>query len=246
MIGSLGLVWIALWFLTVPRAMLVAAHPTANNQGTERAARFREVFRDVRFWALLAVVIGIDLTWHGYRTWLPLYLQEQRGYTLEQMSKFTTVYYIMADVGSWTVGLLTLLFCRRGMRVHTSRLLAFGGSSGLTMMTVAVPFLPSGLWLEAALLAVAFGALGLFPTYFSLSQELSARHQGKVTGTLGASAHLSLAVLYPIEGWVCDVTHSYEWVLGTIGLFPILGFGILIVLWPSDRNQPITENQTPQ
>ena len=41
------------------------------------------------------------------------------------MSRFTTVYYLVADIGSWTVGLVTLLLCRRGMGVHASRMLVF-------------------------------------------------------------------------------------------------------------------------
>ena len=71
-----------------------------------------------------------------------------------------------------------------------------------------MPFLPDGLPLQAGVLVVGFAALGLFPTYFALSQELSSKHQGKVTGTLGASAHFSLAAMYQLEGWICDRTHS--------------------------------------
>ncbi|AWM39657.1 putative sulfoacetate transporter SauU [Gemmata obscuriglobus] len=229
-IGALGLVWVALWFITIPERMLAGSDGTG--PANRNDARFAEVFRDRRFWALVAVVVAVNVTWHGYRTWLPLYLREQRGYSREQMSAFTTVYYLVADVGSWTVGLLTLLLCKRGVRVHTSRLLAFGGCSLLATCTAAVPFLPDGWVLEAGLLVVAFGALGLFPTYFALSQELSAKHQGKVTGTLGACAHLSLAAVYPVEGLICVATGSKEWVLGGVGLFPLLALMVMLVLWP--------------
>ena len=124
------------------------------------------------------------------------------------------------------------------MRVHVSRLLAFAGCALLTVCTVSVPSLPDGWALEAGLLAVAFGALGLFPTYFALSQELSSKHLGKVTGVLGACAHLSLFVVYPIEGWICDATKSYEWVLGGIGVFPLLALGAMLWLWPPGYEPP--------
>ncbi|VTR93715.1 membrane protein : Major facilitator superfamily MFS_1 OS=Chthoniobacter flavus Ellin428 GN=CfE428DRAFT_2805 PE=4 SV=1: MFS_1 [Gemmata massiliana] len=236
-IGCLGLVWVALWFVTVPQWMLQPSD-AVGAPAHQGATRFVDVFRDRRFWALVAMVMAVNFTWHGYRTWLPLYLQEQRGYSREAMSGFTTVYYLVADVGSWTVGLLTLVLCKRGLALHVSRLLAFAGCALLTICTVSVPFLPDGWALQTGLLAVAFGALGLFPTYFALTQELSSRHQGKVTGTLGACAHLSLFVVYPIEGWICDVTKSYEWVLGGVGVFPFLALVVTVALWPPRKEPP--------
>ena len=248
-IGSLGLVWIALWFITVPSRMLNPTDATGTPPAAQGAARFADVFRDRRFWALVAVVMAVNFTWHGYRTWLPLYLQDQRGYTEAEMSRFTTAYYLVADIGSWTVGLTTLVLCRRGMAIHLSRVLMLGGCAALTLCTVAVPFLPGGWPLQAGLLVVAFGALGLFPTYFALSQELSSKHQGKVTGTLGASAHLSLAAVYPVEGWICDVTKSYEWVLGGVGLCPLVALGVMLWLWPPTtpvgRDEPGRSQEPP-
>ncbi len=231
-IGSLGVVWIVLWFLTVPRAML---RPAERQTGTADAgiARFRDVFCDMRFWVLFAMAMGINVTWHGYRAWLPLYLQEQRGYSEAEMSRFTTFYYLVADVGSWTVGGLTLLLCYRGVEVHRSRTLAYGICCIFTLCTLAIPFLPDGWPLRVGLLIVAFGALGLFPTYFAFTQELSAAHQGKVSGTLGAAAHISLAMIYPIEGWISDATKSYEIVLGAIGVAPLLAFILLLWKWRS-------------
>ena len=105
----------------------------------------------------------------------------------------------------------------------------------MTMGTVAVPFLPNGWPLAAGLLVVAFGALGLFPTYFALTQELSARHQGKVSGTLGAAAHISLAMIYPMEGLISDLTRSYEFVLGGVGVAPMLAFVFLLWKWPAAK-----------
>jgi ACS family hexuronate transporter-like MFS transporter len=243
LIGSLGLVWIALWFLTVRRHLVDPAGAGAPERH-EGATRFAQVFRDRRFWVCVVTTITVNITWHGYRVWLPLYLQKQRGYSFPAMTDFTTAYYLVADIGTWTAGLATLLFCRWGMRVHMSRVLLFGFCAVLCLGTLAVPFLPNGRPLQVGLLVVAFGALGLFPTYFAFSQELSSKHQGKVTGVLGASAHLSLAVMYRIEGRICDATGSYEWVLAGVGVFPMFALIAMLVLWPpwSQRPSPAQPN----
>jgi ACS family hexuronate transporter-like MFS transporter len=232
-IGSLGVVWIVLWFLLVPSAMLGNAQHSARSNAT---TPFVVIFRDRRFWVLLVMTVCINITWHGYRSWLPLYLQKERAYTEAAMSRFTTLYYLVADVGSWTVGFLTLWLSRRGLGVHRSRVVAFALCAGLALMSVVVPFVPSGLALQVGLLAVAFGALGLFPTYFALSQELSLSHQGKVTGVLGASAHFSLAAIYPVEGLIADATGSYAVVLGGIGIAPLMSLLLLWRWWSVDTS----------
>ena len=52
--------------------------------------------------------------------------------------------------------------------MHRSRLVGLLPSARvLTLTSLAVPFLPGGRPSEACILVVAFGALGLFPTYFA-------------------------------------------------------------------------------
>jgi len=235
LIGFLGALWVILWFATVPRSMLAGA---GGRQPSEAAGgSYLSVFSDRRFWALLGMAITVNITWHSYRAWLPKYLVESRGLSKEGMAGVTTLYYLLADVGSWTVGLLTLLMMRRyGIRGHNARLLAYFACAGLVVVSLSVPRASTGFALTGLILVYAFAALGLFPTYFSMTQELSAAHQGKVTGTLGAGAHLTLSlVVYPIQGWVIDSTESYDAVLRVAGLFPLLGFALMVWLWPPER-----------
>ena len=91
----------------------------------------------------------------------------------------------------------------------------------------------AGLWTPH--LPPAFGGLGLFPTYFALSQEVSVEHQGKVTGVLGASAHFSLSAIYPIEGLIADATGSKALVLGIVGTAPVIGLVALLWHWSPKR-----------
>ena len=66
-IGSLGLVWVALWFLTVPKAMLNPTDATGAPPPDQGAVRFTDVFRDRRFWVLVTITLSVNFTWHGYR-----------------------------------------------------------------------------------------------------------------------------------------------------------------------------------
>jgi len=233
-IGWIGVVWVAFWFLTVPARLLkTASQPLAEpNPG---ASRYRDIFLDRRFWAVLGLVIAINIAWHTYRVWLPKYLQRDRDYTEAGMTALMTWFYLLADIGSWTVGLMTLIVARRGYSLHGTRLLMLLACSGLALTSLVVPFAPTGLALKSSVLVYAFASLGLFPTYFALSQELSSVHQGKVSGTLGATAHLFLSlVVYPIQGYVIEQTGSYDLVLAVAGLFPLLATLLLGMMWRTD------------
>jgi hypothetical protein len=95
----------------------------------------------------------------------------------------------------------------------------------------------------ATLLVVAFGTLGLFPIYYSLNQEISARNQGKVSGTLSFA---TWGLLYFFHRWVGELTAGDAgWrplILTLVGCGPLLAFFVLLFCW---GRRP-TAHDTPQ
>src|SRR5262249_39912269 len=138
-----------------------------------------------RFAVLIVLVVTINMTWHFLRVWGPLYLREQHGFTRTQTFWFALGYYVFTDIGALTAGFVTMPLARGGMLVHTSRLLVFFVCALLTTLCILIPFLPGGWLLVPVFLIIGFGSLGVFPNYYSFTQDLTVRHQGKVTGILG-------------------------------------------------------------
>jgi ACS family hexuronate transporter-like MFS transporter len=101
-------------------------------------------------------------------------------------------------------------------------------------MTSVAATLPLGWPLYAVLLIVAAGSLGLFPCYYSFSQESSERHMGKTAGLLGALAWLVSAPMQKFFGRVVDETHSFDKGLAVIGFAPFVALFALIVAWPRE------------
>lgn len=229
-IGLVGLVWVAVWFVAVPGHALT---PVADDSTrTADATSFTALFRDRRYWLLVLLVLAVNTSWHTFRVWLPLFLQNQNGFTEREMQYFSMLYYLVADAGAWAVGLGGLLLVWLGLSLHGGRMMLFALCTLLVLCGLMLPTLERGPAQTAVLLAFGFGAFGLFPTYFALSQELSARHQGKVTGTLGCINALYLAAMFPIEGAIADATKRYDVMMAVAG-FPALGALIAIaLLWP--------------
>ncbi len=239
-IGVLGLLWVAAWFAIAPRA-LVDRPPDES----KTPAPFSAIFSDVRFWLTVAVVIAVNTSWHTFRAWMPFFLRETRGYTPEELQYFTVAYYLCADVGTWTVGLAVVAMTKRGRELHHARLLGFAACVGLVLVSLAIPFATDGYLLAAVFFLFAFGALGLFTAYFSLSQELSGAHQGKVTGTLGFINAIYLAGMYRVEGLIAHQLGRYEPILACAGLPALVAFLLVWKFWKAPAKVEAQPTNTP-
>jgi len=228
-IGVLGGVWILGWLTLIRGGDLdrVDDHaPAAPEFTTTGRAMFVR-----RFLVLAVVVVAINLCWHFYRAWLPKMLRERYGYSRDFVNYFTSLFYIATDVGCLGAGLAVKALSNRGGSVHRARVVTFLGCAALTALGSLTPVVPAGPVMLALLLLIGAGALGLFPIYYSLTQELSARHQGKVTGSLGAIAWLSSALMHwQIGRWV-DRTGSYSAGLVITGFLPLTALLVLVPLW---------------
>lgn len=226
-VGAAGIAWALLWLLTV-KTHHVAAPPAATPLPTDT---YWAIWRNRRFWVSLVVVVSINSAWRSFGFWLPKMLQQGKGYDETDTAWITSGFFAAADAGSLAVGAAVLWLARRGMRLPRARLICFTGCTGLTAISLVVAALPRGWELIATLLLVGFGALGLFPIYYALSQEISSRHQGKVTGTLSCLNAAYLAFLFPLQGKLIDYLGSFSIALSVAGLFPIVGLVALAFGW---------------
>jgi ACS family hexuronate transporter-like MFS transporter len=236
-IGGLGLFWVAAWLLLVPRAAHAPPLGPAGAGGSwadaavEIVRGFLDVARDRRYWLLVLLVVIVNIPWHFFRAWLPLFLQEGHGYSEGQMQLFSAAYFAVADVGSLGGGFLTLWLARRGLTVFGARVAVFALGTAATLLSLAAAVLPRGPALLAVLLAIGFGSLMLFPVYYSFSQELTARNQGKLTGSLGCINWVAIALMQTFVGELIEHQGRYTEGVAAAGLPPLLGLTVLVFFW---------------
>jgi ACS family hexuronate transporter-like MFS transporter len=230
-IGVVGMLWAVPWLLTVRGADLVRRDepPPVETDDAPPISFWRP------FAVLIVVVLMLNISWQYFRAWMPIFLQEEHGYTLWQAGWFTSAYYIATDVGCISAGVAVKWLAGRGWGVHSARMWTFTVCTLLTTLSFAVAFLPAGPLLLAALLLVGAGALGLFPNYYAFTQELSRTHQGKITGMLGTIAWVGSASLQRYFGRSIDETKSYATGIVIAGVAPIIACLALWLLWPSKR-----------
>ncbi len=243
-VGVTGLLWIVPWLWMTRGLDLSRREESVTNSGEPTNSLSRGVFIS-RYIALIAVVVTINLPWHFFRAWMPLMLQEFHKYEASVVRHFTSAYYIATDVGCITAGLLIKVLIAKGRSVHTSRVLVFTVCTLLTMLSMVAAEQARGPVLLGLLLVIGFGALGLFPIYYSLTQELSTRHQGKVTGSLSFITWAVSAEMQELVGKRVDATKSYADGLFWVGLAPLIGLIALVVLWNvAEKQRPITQSNS--
>jgi ACS family hexuronate transporter-like MFS transporter len=258
-VGAVGFVWVFVWLGSIGKDDLSAPPPedvlaagsspedSSRPANTDESSYWSMVFSR-RFLVLLIIVFAINTCWHLFRVWLPAFLQRGRGYSEEQMLNLVMWFYIATDVGCIAAGTATLWLRRRGLSVFGARSAVYLLCALLTTASLVMASLPQGWALVAALMTVGVGALGLFPCYYSFSQELSVRHQGKVSGTLGTFAWLTTSPLHKLFGrWIdspkteiSELTSSYDIGIALAGCIPLVAYLALLLLW---NRGPETESQ---
>jgi ACS family hexuronate transporter-like MFS transporter len=238
-IGLIGMTWALPW-LALVRGHDLDRHadeapPTDAAATAARSARLAALRMYV---ALVVVVVMINLTWQFFRAWLPMFMEEGRGYSKREVLWFTSAYYIATDAGCIGAGYLAKWLASRGWEVHRARLLTFGLCTALTLLSFAVIALPAGPLLVCVLLLIGAGALGLFPNYYSFTQELSKTHQGKVSGSLGTITWVGSALMQQFVGNNIQQTQDYTSAIQMAGVAPVLALLAMLLLWPRPRKQP--------
>lgn len=229
-VGAVGVLWIAAWFAMVRSHDLPVsgAAPGEPASAGRQSRPLMEVLLSRRMLAILITIALINTCWQTLRAWLPKFLQEGRGYSEAAALNFNSLFYVATDIGCLGAGALTVWLVRRSWSVHRSRIAIFSGCAMLTLLAVILRFLPAGHALEASLLLIGAGALGVFPIYHALTQDLSPDHQGKVTGIASVAAWAFAPPLQSLFGRLIDRTGSFDLGLAIAGSLPAIA---LIALW---------------
>jgi ACS family hexuronate transporter-like MFS transporter len=241
-VGIAGMLWVLPWVTMIWGAKELA-HADADSDAAERPTFWVSLGElltasSLRMLAILmAVVIPINMTWQYFRAWMPLLLQEEHHVSEDGTFWFVVAYYLVADVGCIVVGAVVKLLTLRGWTTHSARVATFFACAALTSLSAVAARLPAGnlAILMPLFLLIGFGALGLFPTFYALTQDVSKRHQGLVTGMLGFTTWVVTSYMQEWVGKQVDETKTYADGLFWVGLVPLVGCAALL-FWRREKS----------
>jgi MFS transporter, ACS family, hexuronate transporter len=247
--GTLGFVWLALWalFYRAPgeHPWLTAAEHRLIREGQDEAAvgaghaplpqaapAWRELLRHRQVWAIVTARFLCDPVWWLYITWLPLYLANERGFSLKEIGLFAWVPYVAADAGSLLGGWFSGHLMARGWSADRARKAVIVAGAVLMLAGAGAAFVQDPL---AALVLIGVVLFG-FQVWINNVQTLPSdffptRAVASVAGLGGVGAGIGSMIFIFTTGAVVDhfsyapilVTAALLAPLGTIALFSLAG-----------------------
>lgn len=239
LVGAVGALWVIAWLVIAPRDKHAAPRESAAigaSDAREPSTGWWRILLDRRMLVILVVIALINTNFQMLRAWLPMFLQEGRGYDEADALYFNSAWFLVTDVGCLGAGALAVWLVGRGLSIVNARLLTFLACAVMCLVTLALPWLPKGWLLLAMLLVAGAGALGVFPIYHAFTQDLSHHHQGKVTGIAGVAAWAFSPVAHRLFGQYIDREQSFDLGLAIAGCLPLLAFIALAIFWPRTKD----------
>lgn len=238
-IALTGVVWIVLWMASF-RLQSKAAGTGEGKTAEAKPASLMPIIVGKKFWAIALLLIGIQIPWQIIRAWLPLFLQEGRGYDALSTANFVSVYYIATDVGCILAGILSMQLVKRfSLSNHAAKRRIFNVAVFLASLTVCIPWLGKSPVLLGLLLVIGAASLAMFPCYYSFVQELSAEHVSRLTGLFSMWVWITTSPLQSLFGWLRVQLGSYDPALALTGLTPWLGVIAMKTLWDTSKQPTV-------
>ena len=214
--GIIGLLWIPLWLRVAPRVTTTAAP----------AAPASEILHDRRLWLF---VLANALSMVPYGLWVnftTLYFVEAHHLTLVQAAWYAWIPPVLAAVGGFLGGWLSLRWIRFGADAADARRSVCLTASILSLATFAIPFAPTPAVAAVGISLSFFAAAAFSVNMYSLPLDVfggprAAFAVSMLTASAGASGLIS-----PAFGWLID-RHGYMPVTAVAAVCPLLASAVL-------------------
>jgi ACS family hexuronate transporter-like MFS transporter len=240
--GLLGFVWLLMWMrvyhpldrhprVTPEEVSLIRAGQDLPDVSAERGVRrWINLARNRNVWGIVLGRALTDPIWWFYVFWLPQYLSDARGFSLQRIALFAWMPFIAADLGNFTGGLVSGYFIRRGVPVVRVRLWVCGISclpilAGIPAASVQSAYSALALICLALWGYASWSTMGLTLPSDLFPQDVVAT----VTGLSGLAAGLVGAIFTFAVGILVD-RFSYRPAFLVAGLLPLFATASIMLL----------------
>jgi MFS transporter, ACS family, D-galactonate transporter len=197
-LGVVSALWLIPWIAWMPRNKTLATVPKS-----QAHLRLRDLLREPAVWWTAIGLFCSNYFWYFLITWLPPYLEKERGFPKATMGVVSSISYLAIALSSVSAGWLSDFFIARGgtpTRVRKT----FAGV-GLVFSTILLPVvIVEDVRLAVALLIVACVSFGAYTAnVYAITQTLAGPlAAGQWTSLQNGFANLAGVAAPWFTGWV--------------------------------------------
>ena len=240
--GGLGLVWVVIWAFVyrLPREhprlgaeeLALIESDRSPDEATSAPVRTLLARRDV--WGCILARVFTDPISYFFFFWIPKFLQQERGFSLAEIGKYSWIPFAAGAVGNVLGGMIPRWLVNRGWSVNRGRKTTmFVASAGMPFLCFAITRVPD----PALAVALMTGMLFCHTLWLNVAlpaEVLPSNVVGTVTGLGGCLGAVMGVVTQQLIGWtvehvsftpvfaVCSVVHLTAfalvcWLVGELG-----------------------------
>lgn len=241
--GLIGVAWVLLWFLffrspeasshvsDTERAMILAERGKPG-AAAEAAWPWAALLGRREVWGLVATRFLLDPVFYFYMFWIPQYLSEERGASLEDIGRVAWIPFLTLGISSMLGGALSDVLVRCGVTINKARKGIMAAAALLTPVSILALVTPN-LTAAVALLGVLMFAHGFWMTnYMTVIGDLfPSSTVGTVVGLSGTAGGLGGFLSTLLIGQTISIV-GYGPMFLICGLLYPVGFAILVLSIP--------------
>lgn len=237
--GAIGLLIALAWFLVYrdpPES--IRSDVAASAVKVDDGAKFTwpQLWRTRSLWGILLIRFVSDPVWYFCLFWLPGYLQEDSGLTLQQVGMVGWIPFLAADIGAIATAAWSDRMVRRGSKPLLSRKRMLSVVGLLAPLCALTPYLPNAFSTLLVFSLVAVAALSwLFTISVVIAEAFPVANAASVLGIAGGCGAAGAVVFNYFVGQLIGSVGAHQIFLVMALLHPIA----IVILWTMVREERV-------
>jgi ACS family hexuronate transporter-like MFS transporter len=236
--GALGLVWIVLWllFYRLPRnhPLLSAEELALIEEGEpppEKNPRVsvKQLLSTREAWGCILARVLTDPISYFFIFWTPKFLQQERGFDLAAIGKYSWIPFVVAAFGNIAGGAVPAMLIRRGWTLNRARKTTmFVASCFMPACCLLVTLVPNAA-LAVTLISIAMFNHGVWANITLPAEVFPKFVVGSVSGLAGCLGSLAGAGTQLAIGWTVQ-NMSFSPVFAVCAFVHLAAFAVVCLL----------------
>ncbi len=188
-----------------------------------------------QFWAIAGQFFVTDYITYVFLAWLPVYLMEAHGFSLQQMGFAASLPWIAMTIGVLGTGYISDQMLKGGMTKNRVRTMF--GISGLVICCAALnaAAYSHDRWITVLWLTVAQGSLGpVFAVSWASTIDLGGKFTGTVSGWMNFWGNMGGVAAPVAAAWIAT-QYGWDTVLISTSATAIVGAGLWLMVKPDQQ-----------